>query len=51
MAWKINKIRIENFKYFLNPFELKPEGKHVLMYGENYLLGGLYPVPKLSERT
>ena len=35
MAWKINKIRIENFKYFLNPFELKPEGKHVLMYGEN----------------
>ena len=35
MAWKINKITIENFKFFLNPFELKPEGKHVLMYGEN----------------
>ncbi len=35
MAWKINDIKIENFKYFLNPFELKPEGKHVLMYGEN----------------
>lgn len=35
MAWKINKITIENFKYFLAPFELKPEGKHVLMYGEN----------------
>lgn len=35
MPWKINKIRIENFKYFLNPFELKPEGKNVLMYGEN----------------
>lgn len=35
MAWKIKKIRIENFKYFLNPFELKPDGKNVLMYGEN----------------
>ena len=35
MAWKVKKIRIENFKYFLNPFELKPEGKNVLMYGEN----------------
>ena len=35
MAWKINKITIENFKFFLAPFELKPEGKHVLMYGEN----------------
>lgn len=35
MAWKINKITIENFKFFLNPFEISPEGKHVLMYGEN----------------
>lgn len=35
MGWKINKITIENFKYFLKPFPIKPEGKHVLMYGEN----------------
>lgn len=35
MAWKINKITIENFKYFLDPFVLEPKGKHVLMYGEN----------------
>lgn len=35
MAWKINKIVIENFKYFLKPFTLEPKGKHVLMYGEN----------------
>lgn len=35
MAWKINKITIENFKYFLNPFEINTDGKHVLMYGEN----------------
>ena len=35
MAWKINRITIENFKFFLSPFVLTPEGKHVLMYGEN----------------
>ena len=35
MAWKINKMMIENFKFFLNPFVLTPNGKHVLMYGEN----------------
>lgn len=35
MAWKINKISIENFKFFLEPFVLEPKGKHVLMYGEN----------------
>ena len=35
MAWKINKIVIENFKYFLDPFTIEPQGKHVLMYGEN----------------
>lgn len=35
MAWKINKMVIENFKFFLTPFTLEPKGKHVLMYGEN----------------
>ena len=35
MAWKINKLNIENFKFFLNPFLFKPEGKNVLLYGEN----------------
>lgn len=35
MAWKIDTIRIENFKFFLKPFDLSPNGKHVLMYGEN----------------
>lgn len=35
MAWKINKIAIENFKFFLEPFVLTPEGKNVLIYGEN----------------
>lgn len=35
MAWKIDTIRIENFKFFLKPFVFSPHGKHVLMYGEN----------------
>lgn len=35
MAWRINKISIENFKFFLEPFVLEPKGKNVLMYGEN----------------
>ena len=35
MAWKINKITIENFKFFLEPFVLEPKGKNVLVYGEN----------------
>ena len=35
MAWKINKMTIENFKFFLEPFVIEPKGKHVLMYGEN----------------
>ena len=36
MAWKINKISIENFKCFLGKFDsIEPKGKHVLIYGEN----------------
>ncbi len=35
MAWKIQSIEIENFKFFQKPFSLVPAGKHVLMYGEN----------------
>lgn len=35
MAWKIKNIHIENFKLFLHPFDLTPDGKNVLIYGEN----------------
>lgn len=35
MAWRINKLTIENFKFFLAPFSLSPLGKNVLIYGEN----------------
>lgn len=35
MAWKIDTIKIENFKFFLKPFVLSPHGRHVLLYGEN----------------
>lgn len=33
--WRINKISIENFKFFHRPFELKLDGKNLLLYGEN----------------
>lgn len=36
MAYKINKIEIKNFKIFVgDPFKLKLDGKHLLLYGEN----------------
>lgn len=35
MGYKINKITITNFKTFIEPFELKLDGKNLLLYGEN----------------
>lgn len=35
MAWRIDKLYIENFKFFKEGFELPVEGKNVLLYGEN----------------
>jgi len=35
MGYKINKITITNFKTFVEPFELKLEGKNLLLFGEN----------------
>ena len=35
MPHKVNKITITNFKTFNEPFELKLEGKNLLLYGEN----------------
>ena len=36
MAWRINRIEIENFKFFKECFDvLRPEGKHVAIFGEN----------------
>lgn len=35
MPHKVNKITITNFKTFKEPFELKLEGKNLLLYGEN----------------
>ena len=35
MGWRINCIRIKNFKFFRDEFVLNVEGKHLLLYGEN----------------
>ena len=34
-TWRINKISIENFKFFHRPFDLILDGKNLLLYGEN----------------
>lgn len=36
MDWTLQKIELENFKFFKEPFELPVGGKHVLLYGENF---------------
>lgn len=35
MSWRINNIRIKNFKFFKDEFVLNVDGKHLLLYGEN----------------
>lgn len=35
MSWRINNIRIKNFKFFKDEFVLNVGGKHLLLYGEN----------------
>lgn len=35
MSWKINKIEIENFKFFKNAFSINVDRKNILLYGEN----------------
>ena len=35
MSWRINTIRIKNFKFFKDEFILNVDGKHLLLYGEN----------------
>lgn len=35
MDWTLEKIELENFKYFNGPFEFPVKGKNVLLYGEN----------------
>lgn len=35
MSWRIDKIEIENFKFFKNVFPINVDGKNILLYGEN----------------
>lgn len=35
MNWRIESLKIENFKFFKEEFIFSPQGKNVLLYGEN----------------
>ena len=35
MNWRIDTLEIVNFKFFKDSFAFKPQGKNVLLYGEN----------------
>lgn len=35
MSWKLKYIKIRNFKFFQKEFTLQPNGKNVILYGEN----------------
>lgn len=35
MSWRIDKIKVKNFKFFNEEFVFAPQGKNVLLYGEN----------------
>lgn len=35
MSWRIDKIKVKNFKFFNEEFVFEPQGKNVLLYGEN----------------
>jgi len=35
MDWKLQKIELENFKFFKKLFEFPLDGKNILLYGEN----------------
>lgn len=55
MDWALQKIELENFKFFKEPFELPVGGKHVLLYGENgsgksSIVWGLYTLMESRKK-
>lgn len=55
MDWTLQKIELENFKFFKEPFELPVGGKHVLLYGENgsgksSIVWGLYTLMESRKK-
>lgn len=56
MDWTLQKIELENFKFFKEPFELPVGGKHMLLYGENgsgksSIVWGLYTLMESRRKT
>ena len=55
MDWTLQKIELENFKFFKEPFELPVGGKHVLLYWENgsgksSIVWGLYTLMESRKK-
>ena len=56
MDWKLQKIELENFKFFKNPFEFPLDGKNILLYGENgsgksSIIWGLYTLMESHKKA
>lgn len=56
MDWKLQKIELENFKFFKEPFVFPLDGKNILLYGENgsgksSIVWGLYTLMESHKKT
>lgn len=56
MDWKLQKIELENFKFFKKPFEFPLDGKNILLYGENgsgksSIVWGLYTLMESHKKA
>ena len=56
MEWTLQKIELENFKFFKEPFVFPLNGKHVLLYGENgsgksSIVWGLYTLMESHKKS
>lgn len=56
MDWKLQKIELENFKFFKEPFEFPLDGKNILLYGENgsgksSIVWGLYTLMESHKKA
>ena len=56
MDWTLQKIELENFKFFKKPFELPLDGKNILLYGENgsgksSIVWGLYTLMESHKKA
>lgn len=55
MDWSLQKIELENFKFFKDSFVFPIDGKHILLYGENgsgksSIVWGLYTLMESRKK-